>query len=405
MSSEAGGRAAVRRWPDTQGGEIATRRKRKANSAQSCAVVPAPLAEDCPAVEGSPAAKSTQASPASSASPGLADTDFNFNFRCSDKRESKGRIRAAATTRDLHGLIHVESLFHGFGDETDAYRTAQDALRSIFEDQRAHRDLADDSDVAYNHLCPSPFASALVAISFKEGWRPESALQDFKATAVFLEHPGTRLAIKPGDQHVRAPNIQRLTGAGGSARKSSKTTYFTNCLVGSAAAPQEFRDREFFCQDSTLRGIYDAILATSSAAVVSDEASITYLTPISDPDSGVYHLAQNTMCKLVNAEAMDALTGKGTTHLTEHRLMHRVSGQTEACEYIMIPKAHCFQKRMDFTVAPDKSPSNALQGTEASDKFIKDFFAWLFTTANAEKKTKRLERHALTLWRAVEKAT
>eukprot|EP00959_Pyramimonas_sp_CCMP1952_P249188 5208938-Pyramimonas_sp.AAC.1 len=66
MSSEAGGRAAVRRWPDTQGGEIATRRKRKANSAQSCAVVPAPLAEDCPAVEGSPAAKSTQASPASS---------------------------------------------------------------------------------------------------------------------------------------------------------------------------------------------------------------------------------------------------------------------------------------------------------------------------------------------------
>ena len=177
---------AIYRWPSSQGAatvEVKRRRTRvptapadgpcdsdaqrtenpEAREA-ACAAAPSP------AVEGSPAEKGTQASPASSASLGLADVDFDFNFRCADKRESKGRladpldslmpaIRAASTTRDLNAHNHNDCLFRGFGDEQEAYRSIQAALRSVFEDERTHRDLADDSDVLYNHLCPTPFAA------------------------------------------------------------------------------------------------------------------------------------------------------------------------------------------------------------------------------------------------------
>ena len=204
--------------------------------------------------------------------------------------------------------------------------------------------------------------------------------------------------------HARAPNIPFLMGAGGSARKSSMTDYGTDLLTTNAAAPDEFKQRQFLAQDSTLRGIYDSIIATGSCGIVSDEASCTYETPDSDQGNGVHYLSQPKMCKIVNAEALDALTGKGSTHLTEYRTLHKVRGQVEAVEHIMIPRVHCFQKRMDFLIAPDETPSNELQLCADSRKMFEDLMTWLFQKADTEKLIKYLERHALTFFRTVLKA-
>ena len=273
----------------------------------------------------SPNTPLTQASPDGDGSPGLVDTHFKFEFSCAEAH-AKARhvadplgalmqkIEKISDISQFKKLVHSESLFDGFANVTMTYETIQSKLQSTLEDTRTHRDLSDDSDVVYRHLCPIPVAKGTEALSSKEGWHEEATLQEIKATVAFCEHPGTRLKVQSTDMHARAPNIPFLMGAGGSARKSSMTDYGTDLLTTNAAAPDEFKQRQFLAQDSTLRGIYDSIIATGSCGIVSDEASCTYETPDSGQGNGVHYLSQPKMCKIVNAEALDALTGKGSTH-------------------------------------------------------------------------------------------
>jgi hypothetical protein len=84
------------------------------------------------------------------------------------------------------------------------------------------------------------------------------------------------------------------------------------------------------------------------------------------------------MCKLVNAEDLDTLTGKGTTHLTEYRMMQKVHGEVKVCEHIMVSQLHYFQKRMDLLIAPDETPSNELQLYQHSTLIFEDLATRLF---------------------------
>ena len=248
---------------------------------------------------------------------------------------------------------------------------------------------------------PLPFAEAIKALALGEGWHPECLVQEVGARAAFVEHHGTQLKAEEHEMHKRCPSIACLRGASASARKSSLKTFGDEMICKNSASPADFATKNFFLTDGTLRGIRDAIVANSRCAIVSDECSNTYKTPWSEKGKGIHYLQRSKMCTYVNAEADDACTGKGGDHMSEYSVLHCVTGQTEAIEWILSPTIGGFCKRMNITFSPDEPHCNNKQQRDDSRRFIHGYFTWLFENVSKQPEVKFLSNEALSLYDAV----
>eukprot|EP00969_Alexandrium_andersonii_P091788 4051411-Alexandrium_andersonii.AAC.1 len=121
-------------------------------------------------------------------------------------------------------------------------------------------------------------AKALHTIALQEGWSNECIYQEVKVCTAFTEHPATRLVLRAADSHGRTPCIAALRAAEASARKTSLDEFGTSLLTKSPGAPDAFKERLFIAADATVRGLRDAVLATSACAIISSEISTTYRT-------------------------------------------------------------------------------------------------------------------------------
>ena len=172
-------------------------------------------------------------------------------------------------------------------------------------------------------------------------------------------------------------------------------------ICKNSASPPDFANKEFFLTDGTLRGIRNAIMAHNRCAIVSDECSNTYKTPWSERGKGIHYLQRSKVCTFVHAEADDACTGNGGDHMSEYSVLHCVTGQTEAIEWILTPTIGGFCKRMNITFSPDEPHSNSLQQRDDSRQFIHGYFTWLFNNVSQQAEVKYLSNEALSLYPAV----
>ena len=348
--------------------------------------------------------------------PCKASEVFRFRFSAQSSRSEEeertadpvseciSALRASRTSAQLDAAMHSPDLFKGFADEDEAYDTTQRVLKSIVEDTRTHRDLCEDAQFSLRDVSPLPMAKALHTIALQEGWSNECVYQEVKVCTAFTEHPGTRLVLRTTDSHGRTPCIAALRAAEASARKTSLDEFGTSLLTRSRGAPAAFKDRLFIAADATVRGLRDAVLATSACAIISSEVSTTYRTPYSEQGDGLQYLQRPVMCKYMNCEADDNLTGRSGTHLSTYRFLHKVSGQTEAVEWVWAPAVHGFHKRPDVTISCAHPACFEEQPALQSKELVRNLFEFLFAHADPAPQLRRPDPHALTLYRAVARA-
>lgn len=77
----------------------------------------------------------------------------------------------------------------------------------------------------------SPLVKAIQSVCLRERWAPEVLHQGILANGGWLENSGTRLKMRPDEQHLRTPNVPAFTGMPPSMRKSSLHRFVTETVL------------------------------------------------------------------------------------------------------------------------------------------------------------------------------
>ena len=93
--------------------------------------------------------------------------------------------------------IWPQDLFHHCGEDESLYSYVQRALQCTREDERFHRDIAQDGAFSAGLVVPRQFYKALTHMSLRRGVHSETLLLALASNITWLEHHWTRLGADP----------------------------------------------------------------------------------------------------------------------------------------------------------------------------------------------------------------
>ncbi|CAK0801151.1 unnamed protein product, partial [Prorocentrum cordatum] len=146
-------------------------------------------------------------------------------------------------------------------------------------------------------------------------------------------------------------------------------------------------------------GIRKQLEEHGRCGISSDEAANTFQTPFSDVESGVHYLSCAKLNTWTQSEHDGPATGNGKVSLDNYNFMLKCAGQTEVVEFIVMPKVHGFQKRMQTDVRADDGVDS-----EQSDSFIERLHGWMHEHCSEVASVLSLDGFAYTIYRAAKRA-
>ena len=209
-------------------------------------------------------------------------------------------------------------------------------------DEGATAAVGDDLTFDTALLAPIPIMVAVNTTSAVSGWHAEALLQGVFANTGWLEHHGTRIRLRPGEAHERAPGIPGHYGAPPSNGKSSLLRFILKFLLPEGDVGEAMR-----CQvaSGTTRGHRNNFYNYRRSGLATAEITEAYKTSATDPEISRAQLANKSMiCKWVNAEDDASITGLGMDDHPTYAYYHLTSGQIP---YVLevpetIPHRHAF---------------------------------------------------------------
>ena len=291
--------------------------------------------------------------------PILADDVLGFQFRDASRSAAESevlldpvetlmpRVRACGGLAELREIIHPLDLFHEFRDRRTTYATILRWLEEIVTDGRSHTEVGEDSTFAVRLLAPVPFCQAIITKSRKEGWLPESLLQQLLVNGGWLEHHGARLVLKPTDEHTRATAIAAFNAQHPSQGKSSLCKFVGHTCMQNPYNEVHIRDGICCSAEATPKGIRAAFRSYSRGGLESDEVTTAYECGLSG--RGLHPANLQKMLTWVNCERDSVITGQQAEHYDDYSFLHRVHGQLRPIETTLIAgRDICFPKRFHF---------------------------------------------------------
>ncbi|CAK0910438.1 unnamed protein product, partial [Prorocentrum cordatum] len=295
--------------------------------------------------------------------------------------------------------LFPDIVFEGFKTKGEVYETARQRVMKAWEDTRSHRQIASELDFDLRTIAPKLLADAVHTAAMARGLSAEALLSAVECNMGFIEAPGTELTHLRMSGHYISPGQPLLIGSASSTRKSALMQCTDKWLTHVPEASPVFKDKLVMNTDCTTKGIRKQLEEHGRCGISSDEAANTFQTPFSDVESGVHYLSCAKLNTWTQSEHDGPATGNGKVSLDTYNFMLKCAGQTEVVEFIVMPKVHGFQKRMQTDARADDGVDS-----EQSDSFIERLHGWMHEHCSDVASVLSLDGFAYTIYRAAKQA-
>ncbi|CAK0825868.1 unnamed protein product, partial [Prorocentrum cordatum] len=299
----------------------------------------------------------------------------------------------------IEEFLFPDVVFEGFKTKEEVYETVRQRVMKAWEDTRSHRQIASELDFDLRTIAPKPLADAVHTAAKARGLSAEALLSAVECNMGFIEAPGTKLTHLRQSGHYVSPGQPLLIGSASSTRKSALMQRTDKWLTQVPEASPVFKDKLVMNTDCTTKGIRKQLEEHGRCGISSDEAANTFQTPFSDVESGVHYLSCAKLNTWTQSEHDGPATGNGKVSLDNYNFMLKCAGQTEVVEFIVMPKVHGFQKRMQTDVRADDGVDS-----EQSDSFIERLHGWMHEQCSDVASVLSLDGFAYTIYRAAKQA-
>ncbi|CAK0799279.1 unnamed protein product, partial [Prorocentrum cordatum] len=299
----------------------------------------------------------------------------------------------------IEEFLFLDIVFEGFKTKEEVYETVRQRVMKAWEDTRSHRQIASELDFDLRTIAPKLLADAVHTAAKARGLSAEALLSAVECNMGFIEAPGTKLTHLRQSGHYISPGQPLLIGSASSTRKSALMQRTDKWLTQVPEASPVFIDKLVMNTDCTTKGIRKQLEEHGRCGISSDEAANTFQTPFSDVESGVHYLSCAKLNTWTQSEHDGPATGNGKVSLDNYNFMLKCAGQTEVVEFIVMPKVHGFQKRMQTDVRADDGVDS-----EQSDSFIERLHGWMHEHCSDVASVLSLDGFAYTMCRAAKQA-
>ena len=136
------------------------------------------------------------------------DREWGFNFVAPPSVQSTGTLKIDDILTELADLknckgiddvrrkLYPPTLFEGFRNPDEAYKTVRMWLEEIEADTRNHLQLGSDMNWDIRLTESALYANCSLCLSKKNGWNAESLQLLLDANLAFLENSGTKLKLR-----------------------------------------------------------------------------------------------------------------------------------------------------------------------------------------------------------------